>query len=60
MHKIDVISQVKQLGLHVLHILLSVESPNSLGLAQASSQVLVALLPHFGEGQALKQVETLR
>ena len=47
---ISVPEQVRQLLSQVLQIRLSDVSPNSLEFAQEISQVLVPLLPHFGDG----------
>ena len=52
--------QVLQLKSHVLQILLSDSSPNSLVFVQELSQVLVLLLPHLGKRQPVAQVEILR
>jgi hypothetical protein len=57
---IDVVRQVKQFGSHVLQILLSLESPYSLLLAQEISQVLVTLFPQVGAGHCVTQVDPLK
>ena len=58
--KVAVAAHVAQFILQTLQILLSEVSPNSLVFVQASSQVLVRLFPHFGEGHAVTQVEILK
>ena len=48
--------QVRQMALQVLHILLSLVSPNSLDCAQKLSPVPVLLFPQRGDGHAVRQV----
>ncbi len=59
-HAVAVPKQVRQLGLHVLQILLSEVSPYSLVFVQELEQALVLLFPQLGVGQASTQVDPLK
>jgi hypothetical protein len=60
-HLVAVPSQVRHLVMsHILQILLSDASPNSLAFAQEEEQSLVEGIPHLGLGQAETQVLMLR
>jgi hypothetical protein len=60
-HVVAVTSQVRQFVVsHILQILLSDASPNSLELAQEEEQTLVDVTPHLGLGQAETQALMLR